>query len=244
MSPTSVLLSLLILSLSPVCAIAQELPGQEELFEEANPQTHAGLLGKRYAQVMYRQFHLYDDPLKIFDDSLQGFDARLNVPLWHSPEPRGLGIDSYGGYGRLGLGGTTFIGPPLNTSATLHSSNEAYYGGLVAHASIFEKVRPFTQLGVAFTDSRAALSLGGQFADKFVDHDTRMQMVLGAEADLASFAAVRCAFNIATKERFGDSVFSTELILWAHKPVFLRGGVLAPLNGEALGATVGGVIQF
>ncbi len=239
----SILMAILWVCSAPYSLVAQEQLGGEELFEETTPGTHAGLLGKRYLQAMYVQHQLNDSFVSRFDDSLQGFDTTLNLPVLKSGQFGKFGLDAFAGYGRLSLGGSTYFGPPVNSGLSLHGTGESYFLGTSLYTTVFGPIRPFTRLGVAYSEGRATLSSGvASFTE--TSYDTQFRLVLGTEADLTSYAALRFSFDVETEEQFGNSAFASELIVWPLERVFLRGGMITPLNAEGIGGAVGAGIQF
>lgn len=243
MARPSVLIALLMLFLAPLRITAQELLQPEELFEEPAADTHAGLLGKRYVQAMYRHYQLNDAAADFFDDTLQGFDTRLNLPVLKMGQFGKFGVDAFAGYGRLTMGGSAAIGPPINLPASFHAEIDSYYAGATLYTTAFETIRPFAQLGAAYTENSANFALG-PFGFRETDYDTEFRFILGTEADLTSFAALRLALDVETQESFGDSGIATELILWPLEKVFVRGGFITPLDGDGIGGTIGAGFQF
>ena len=152
-------------------------------------------------------------------------------------------IDLFFGYSQLGVRGSAFVGPPLNDVVRLNSRSDQYTLGLSFYPTYAGKVRPFAQLGVVHAREEVDLLIGPvAFTDN--DHTTEALVNLGVEADLLSNLAYRGRFNVETSDKFEDSSFSSELILWLHDRVFVRGGGVMPLNGDGHGFTLGGGIAF
>ena len=241
--------------LSPPLLAQDFLPSELETSDRVSsvmnapdPSDHAGLLGKIYMQQRYVWLNVDDQDLRQIDKSLQGFDTFINLPAMTLDLPTPLDFDVFFGYGNVGLKGSLGTGAPLDLAVALNAKIESYVVGTTIYPTLSEKWRPFVQVGAQFSrsDSDVSVNAGqfGSFAVNDVDHETRLLVNGGFEADLLDCLAYRMVFHAETEDRIQDSRITNDLILWPHDKIFVRGGIVSSLDGGGLGFTVGGGLAF
>lgn len=206
-----------------------------------------GLLGHRYVQGRY--VHLIvdtDSGLEdILDDSAQGFDATLNLPVPRLREETGfLGVDLFVSHRYVALSSDTYFPPPVDVQVKFDADvNQTDVGAAlyIEHARL-GPARPFVQLG-AHIDTAGFRIAGGGASLKEKYDDVRLLVAPGLELDLWDFAAVRATFDLETDE-LEDTQFLGDIILWPADRLFVRGGIVAPFNGSGVGGTIGGGVEF
>lgn len=219
----------------------------DTLFDAPDPSEHAGLLGKVYMQQRYVQQSIDDSIIRQLDDSWQGFDSQINLPVMTLDGPISLDFDAFLSYANVGLKGAASTGPPLNITAILNAKNEVYTLGTTIYPTYSDKLRPFVQIGAQFSRLDADVVIRDPvetIADHVVDHETDLLLNGGFEYDLLGALGYRMTFHAETSDRFQDSVVTNELILWPHERIFVRGGVATSLESGRLGYAIGGGLAF
>lgn len=212
-----------------------------------HPSDHTGLLGKVFMQQRYLQLGVDDPTLGRIDDSLQGFDSLINLPLMTLESEIPLDFDLFFGYSNLGLKGSTSSGPPLNLLVAVNGKSESYTLGTSIYLTQAERWRPFVQLGVEYTQADFDLTMKSPvdtFADNFVDGQTDVLFNVGFEYDLFDVLGYRMTIDCETGGRFRDSMLLNDLILWPHEKIFIRGGLATSLEGGGVGFAIGGGLTF
>lgn len=224
------------------------MPEQNDrLIAAPDPSQHAGLLGKIWMQQRYVHFRIDDPDVRQIDKSPQGFDSRINLPLMTLDLPIPLDFDVFGAYTNAGLKGSAGTGPPLDLHISMNGKSEVYSVGTTIYPTMSEKWRPFVQIGADFvrTDTDITLTDGvDTFADNIVDHETELLLNAGFEFDLLDYLGYRMTVDIETDSGIEDSAISNDLILWPHEHLYLRGGMVTPMNGDGMGFIVGGGLAF
>ncbi len=129
----------------------------------------------------------------------------------------------------------------------MNGKSEVFTVGTTIYPTLSKKWRPFVQVGADFVRSDLDLVItdgADTFADNVVDHDTELLLNVGFEYDFLDYLGYRMTFNIETDSGLNDSAMSNDLILWPHEHIFLRGGMVTPMNGDGPGFLVGGGLAF
>ncbi len=247
----AVVLGLAWMSLLTAVTSAQEVvapffettPVEGAFAEAPDPSKHAGLLGKLFMQEQYIEFKIDDPVFERIDPDAQGFSTLINIPLATMNTTEAIDVDLFFGYGQLSNRGGATFGPPINETVRLNSRTDQYTLGVSLYPTYADKFRPFVQLGLVHTRDEMDALIGAIVVTDD-DRQTEALVNLGLEADLLPSLAYRGRFNVETQDSFDDSSFSSELILWLHDRVYMRGGFLKPLNGDGLGWSLGGGIAF
>lgn len=206
-----------------------------------------GLLGHRYIEARYNHIDLSDDPfVEILDDTLQGFDATLNVPIPIVLEQSGfLGVDAFVAHRYLRLSGSeTFLPPPDTFRARIEAdlNNTLLATSVYVDHDRLGPVRPFVQVGMQFGTYRVRGEIDGEVT-KEKDNDTFLLLAPGAEVDLWDVAALRATFELDSEE-IDTSLFYGDVILWPWERVYLRGTLVVPFEGGGTGGLVGAGLAF
>lgn len=223
-------------------SFAQSYPGVVRMDDFGNGVTgtsgglHAGLLGKMYLQGRYIHVHTDDPAIAPVDDTFQGFEVTFNAPIpWFQFVAPGVGADVFFTFQQIGVDGSVM-------GVSFDADVDSYQVGTSLYADVFGPVRPFVQLGVEHNVFSASASLG-PISSSITDDDTDLLLNLGVEADLGQMASVRLMLDIDT-DKFDESPFTADLILWPHERIFLRAGVFVTLTGDEVGGQFGGGIVF
>lgn len=247
----TVILGLVWMSILTAFTTAQEIiepiyestPVDRPFADAPNPSDHAGLLGKLFMQEQYLHFKLDDPFFDRVDPDAQGSSTLLNLPLSTLNAPEAIDVDLFFAYGQLGSRGGARLGPPVDEVVRLNARTDQYVLGASFYPTYAGRVRPYAQLGVTHTRDEIDLIVGPNLV---MDQERKTEALanLGLEADLLPSLAYRGRFHVETSDSINDSSFSSELILWLHDRVYIRGGVSAPLSGDWKGFALGGGIAF
>ncbi len=205
------------------------------LADSSTQTTHAGLVGKRYVEARY--LHLRSTESGGFDESAQGFDVTFNSPLsWTDQLVPGFGTDVFINYGRLRASDNAFGG-------SINFTLQSVEGGLTLHGVFDSQVRPLLQIGILHMMNEVNFS-SPMVSGSFDMDDTSVLVRPGVELDLAENLSIRSTLDIETDGNFDTSTAGVELIAWLNEDVYLRGGVLVPLEGGAYIIGAGGGLSF
>ncbi len=206
---------------------------------------HAGLLGKAYIRGSYL-YHSVDDQSIVRDNSFVGWDAEINLPV--PPLTTDVSrVDFFVDHNYGELSGQV----PTSSSNLSFEHNLTIVGARVS-ALPDCWFRPFVGIGAGF----AAFDLevtGGTNVSAESD-ESELIIDLGFEADIASNAAFRADFGVLRGGDVDDladgeiyeTTFEGSLILWPHRNLFFRTGLIVSLEDELfdVGTTLGGGLAY
>src|SRR5690606_10480462 len=125
-----------------------------------------GLLGQRYVQGGYVHLRIDSDSgiEELFDDSAQGFEGTLNLPLSRLSEALGSpGVDLLIRHRYMGMSSDRFVPPPiaahLDFDADINMTDIA--AAVYVEHERLGPVRPFVLLGARFATYDLRLAGGG-----------------------------------------------------------------------------------
>jgi len=216
-------------------------------FDAPHPSQHAGLLGKVFMQQRYLQLGVDDADVRRIDNSLQGFDSLINLPLMTLETEVPLDFDLFFGYSNVGLKGSAYSGLPADLLVAVNGKSESYSLGTSIYLTQAERWRPFIQLGVEYSQADFDLTMKNAvdtYAENFVDGQTDVLFNAGFEYDLFDVLGYRMTIDCETGGRFRDSLLLNDLILWPHEKIFIRGGLATSLEGGGIGFAIGGGLTF
>ncbi len=210
-------------------AFAQDCDGTaacdsaDESAELFFPETsnHPGLLGKAYIDLRYT--HIQDDEFAIspgFDDSLQGMILSSNAPLTPLDVlPGPFHYDLYSEFSFALLNGEGNLGPDYgNLDGALDVELNSFGIGLTAFVEVFERVRPFIQVGYLYRRAEVRATIAPVVAI-IAESDSTVLLNFGSEFDIAERLAARVAVDINTISQLDDSRATAELIFWPFRKV-------------------------
>lgn len=217
--------------------------GRLEQSEDWRP----GLLGHRYVQGRYLHVVIDTDSgiEDLLDDSVQGFDVMLNLPLSRVLDETGLlGVDLVVRHEYTVLSSDRYFPPPIDVQIEYDADfNQTDLGAALyfEHARL-GPARPFVELGARINAASYRFEEDGVSSKDKVD-DVGLLVAPGIELDLLDCAALRATFDLATDD-LDDTLFLGDVILWPAERVFVRGGIFAFFNGDGVGGTIGAGFEF
>ena len=133
-------------------------------------------------------------------------------------------------------------GRTIADSGITFDTSHTSVGGTI-YADPLAPVRPLVQVGATFSRNHTFSIVNG-LGDTAIDRETELLLTAGVEADLNDWLALRALVDINTEDSLGDSTFLGDIIAWPSERVFLRGGVIKPLDGDTVGGHIGAGLTF
>jgi hypothetical protein len=236
MRPYLKLVPVVFLLLLPSAAVAQQDAAD---FSEAHP----GLLGLSYLESQFVSIRSPKD-LRAFDNDINGMSAMLNVPApWTTTLPDFLGQDLFVSSEILQLEGSSRAS---GFHADLELTVSSVSAGITTFANVTSDIRPFVQLGYsgAVSESRVHFPPLPALSTDDTDFDGAWVVNPGVELDITDQLAWRTVLEVETEERFEDSFYRSELVMWPTEWLYVRSGVVGDVDGELIGGLVGGGIAW
>lgn len=206
---------------------------------------HAGLLGKAYIRGSYL-YHNISAPSVGFDDSYVGWDAEINLPLAELTTDVS-GVDFFVEHDNSELSGRL----PISGDQVSFEHDLTIIGARIS-AYPDSSIRPFIALGAGSSKTDVQRSGGTNISRE--EEDSDLIVDLGFEADIATNAAFRADFSLLRGGDLGsvadgeldETTFEGTLILWPHRNVFFRTGLIVSLEDDLfdVGATAGGGLAY
>lgn len=206
---------------------------------------HAGLLGKAYVRGSFLYHNISDDSVT-FDNSFVGWDAEINLPVVPFTTDASR-VDFFVEHKFGELSGRF----PVSNDKVSFQHNLTVVGTRVS-ALPDCWFRPFIGIGAGFATIDLEQTGGTNISVEADESDLIID--LGFEADIASNAAFRADFGVLRGGGVDDLAdgelyetnFEGTLILWPHRNLFLRGGLIVSLEDSLfdVGTTVGGGLAY